>query len=160
MRLRLGSLLTVVVLSVLSLILGCGKERGSVEPPPPVAGSGEALYRIKSPDKTVIALERGKKRAEVPVPPEYKIYDQDLIENKGDKPAVMHDLQKRHTFNLAPGARLKIGSQAITMFFGSTTYEFENIGGEFRIVLPKAALVIKGTKFQVDVTENGSAKVQ
>ncbi len=160
MRIRAALTVALAGILVFCLTLGCGKGSGPAEPPPPVAGSGEALYRIKSPEKTVIALERGKKRAEVPVPPEYKIYDQDLIENKGDKPAVMHDLQQKHTFNLAPGARLKIGSRSITMFFGSTKYEFENIGGEFHIVLPKATLGIKGTRFQVDVAENGNAKVE
>ena len=139
---------------------GCGKSASSSAPPDPPAGSGEALYRIKAPDKTMIALERGKKRAEVPVPPEYKLFDQDVIENKGTKPAIMNELQKGHTFTLAPGSKVKIGSNSIVMYLGSTIFEFEKVHGEFRIVLPKATLGIKGTRFEVTVQETGNASVR
>ena len=138
---------------------GCSKV-ASKSPPPPPPGTGEAIYRIKATEKTFIALERGTRRAEVPLPPEYKLYDLDVIENKGSKPAIISELQNNHKFTLAPESKVKVGYNSLVMYFGKTLFEFEKVNGEFRIVLPRAVLGIRGTRFEVEVQANGNSSVQ
>jgi len=142
---------------VLMLNTGCGKKPSSE----PTSGKGEALYWVKAPEKTTVVLDRTGKRSELSLPPEYSLYDSDIIENTGKKPAIVHEIKKGHKFTLAPSARVKLNDQMLTLYQGGTRFEFKKVHGEFKVVLPNSvSLGIRGTDFVVVLNPDGQSVVK
>jgi len=135
----------------------CQNRKASSRMPAPVQMS---IYKMMASEVTTVALERSKQITDLPLPPEYDLTDGDILDNKGGKPASIQDVKDGHKFILSPKAKIKLGVQKLTLYRGKSMFEFRKTNGEFKIHMPNAVLGIRGTKFLVDIKDDGRAIVQ
>ncbi len=137
---------------------GCGSARKASSGIP--STGGVSLYKVTAAEETTVALERTKQQTDLPLPPEYDLVDGDTLENKGEKPASIKDIKGGHKFVLSPKAKVKLGVQKLTLYRGKSLFEFRKVNGEFKIFMPNAVLGIRGTRFFVDVQDDGKTIVK
>jgi hypothetical protein len=150
----------VVLILLMAVFPGCRSGGTAKSAKAPARGANEPLYLVKAEAQTTVNLERKGKTEALPLPPEHGLFDQDIVENVGAKPASLSDPREGHRFILAPEARVQVGYQTLTMFRGKSLFEFRKVDGEFKIVLPKAMLGIRGTSFLVVVEPDGTSMVR
>ncbi|MBF0500913.1 MAG: FecR domain-containing protein [Candidatus Riflebacteria bacterium] len=156
------TILIAVILCPLTSMTGCNdapieKVADSTQLPQP---PGQA-FLVKSDNGTPIKinLERLKRTFEASIAKGTSFFSQDLLSNLSQETLQMTNEENGWRLALKPGIRVQLDQNSLVLFEGAAQFEFRKVGNNFKVKIPGAQLGIRGTRFDVTLAPDHSARV-